>query len=283
MRNNEPARAIGAADQALDLAEHLGLERLVAETFNNKGSSLGYLGRPREGEALLRAAVEVARAGGFVAAEIRAMSNLGASIDSARHARDAYRGAEELARRVGNRSLARWASEAARYQDFIAADGWDAALAKGADDRDDDPGSVLDGIRRLAVSALFLAARGESTDAAIARLEVLSTEVSDPYGQSSLHYLRSDRALRAGDYAHACDEAILAARDESLARSSSRSMRLAPRRPRPAQGWPVSRPTADRDAVTASRTAAGLGSPPRRLTGDRDYRRRFPPPGPGQD
>ena len=217
MRNGEPARSIQAADLALDLAEHLGLERLVAETFNNKGSSLSYLGRMREGVALLRAAVELAHAGGFVAAEIRAMSNLGASIDGARQARDAYRGAEELARRVGNRSLARWSSEAARYQDYIVADGWDAALAKGADDRDDDAGSVLDVIRRIAVSALFLAARGESTDAAIARLGALSTEVSDPYGQSSLHYLRSDQALHAGDYALSSDEAVVASRDDSLA------------------------------------------------------------------
>ena len=217
MRNNEPARAIAAADLALDLAEHLGLERLVAETFNNKGSSLSYLGRMREGVALLRAAVEVAHAGGFVAAEIRAMSNLGGSIDNPRQARDAYRGAEELARRVGNRSLARWSSEAARYQDYIVADGWDAALAKGADDGEDDPGSVLDEMRRLAVSGLFLAARGESVDAAIARLDVLSTEVSDPYGQSSLHSLCSERALHAGDFAVACDEALVAARDDALA------------------------------------------------------------------
>jgi hypothetical protein len=118
---------------------------------------------------------------------------------------------------VGNRSLARWATESARYQDFSVAEGWDAALAKGADERDDDTGSVLDEIRRIAVSAAFLAARGGSTDAIVARLEVLSTQVSDPYGQSSLHYLRSDRALHAGDFGVACDEALLAARDASLA------------------------------------------------------------------
>jgi class 3 adenylate cyclase/tetratricopeptide (TPR) repeat protein len=217
MRSGEPARAIQAADLALDLAEHLGLERLVAETFNNKGSSLGYLGRIREGEALLRAAVEVAHAGGFVAAEIRAMSNLGSSTEDARQARDAYRGAEELARRVGNRSLARWASESARFQDFLVGDGWDAGLARGADDRDGDPGSLLDEVRRIATTACFLAARGESTDAIIARLEVLSTQVSDPYAQSSLHYLRSDRALHSNDFAVACDEALVAARDDALA------------------------------------------------------------------
>ncbi len=217
MRTSQPARAIQAADLALDLAEHLGLERIVAETFNNKGSSLGQLGRRREGLALLRAAIDVAHGGGFVAAEIRATSNLGASIEDPRQARDAYRAAEELARRVGNRNLARWSAEQARYQDYVLADGWDAALAEGADDHADDAGSLLDEVRRIAISTVFLSARGESTDAALARLEVLSPQVSDPFADAAVHSVRSDRALHAGDYALAADEAILAAADDELA------------------------------------------------------------------
>jgi class 3 adenylate cyclase/tetratricopeptide (TPR) repeat protein len=223
MRTGRPARAIETADRALDLAEHLGLERIVAETFNNKGSSLGYLGRRREALALLQAAVDVARAGGFVAAEIRALSNLaGSSGDEWRSMRELNRMAEELARRVGNRSLARWAAEAARIGSYYLADGWDEALAEETDDDDDsrgsDAGSSLDEIRRLAISAMFLVARGESTDAILARLDVLSEEVSDPYGRSGVGYLRSDRALHAGDFGLACDEAVSAAEvDASLA------------------------------------------------------------------
>lgn len=131
MRSGEPARAIQAADLAVDLAEHLGLERIVAETFNNKGSSLGFLGRKREGLALLQAAVEIARAGGFVAAEIRALTNLAGNLDDHRRARDTNRMAEELARRVGNRSLAMWTGEAVRIGSYFLADGWDEALAEG--------------------------------------------------------------------------------------------------------------------------------------------------------
>jgi len=217
MRTSQPARAIQAADLALDLAEHLGLERIVAETFNNKGSSLGQLGRRREGLALLQAAIDVAHAGGFVAAEIRATSNLGAYTEDARQARDAYRAAEELARRVGNRNLARWSAEAARFQDYVLAEGWDAALAEGADDRAEDAGSLLDEVRNIAISTVFLSARGESTDAALARLEVLSTQVSDPFAVASVHSVRSDRALHAGDYAAAWDEAMLATADEEIA------------------------------------------------------------------
>ncbi len=221
MRTSQPARAIQAADLALDLAEHLGLERIVAETFNNKGSSLGFLGRKREGLALVQAAVDVARTGGFVAAEIRALSNLAVCIDDQRRARDTAWTAEELARRVGNRSGATWARGEARIHSYFVADGWDEALAEGADDHGagtgHDTGGPMDEIRRLGIAALFLVARGESTDATLARLEVLSTEVSDPYGLSSVRFLRSDRALHAGDFGLACDQAVSAAEDESLA------------------------------------------------------------------
>ncbi|HEX7489390.1 MAG TPA: hypothetical protein VF341_10815, partial [Anaeromyxobacteraceae bacterium] len=70
MRSGAAARSVETADRALGIAERRHLERIIAETFNNKGSSLGQLGREREGVALLKAAVDVARAGGFVAAEI---------------------------------------------------------------------------------------------------------------------------------------------------------------------------------------------------------------------
>jgi hypothetical protein len=123
--------------------------------------------------------------------------------------------AEELARRVGNRSLASWAGVAVRFGSYFLADGWDEALAEGAADDGEDSGhgtgNPMDEIRRLGVAAFFLVARGESTDASLARLEVLSSEVSDPYGPSSVHCLRSDRALHAGDFGLACDEAVSAA------------------------------------------------------------------------
>jgi class 3 adenylate cyclase/tetratricopeptide (TPR) repeat protein len=214
MRMGQPAKAIGAADLALDLAEHLGLDRIVAETFNNKGSSLGQLGRRREGLALLQAAVDVAHAGGYVAAEIRAMSNRGANTDDPRQSRDSYRAAADLANRVGNRTMARWASESARFQDYELAEDWDAALAAAANDRMEGRGGLLDEIRSWAVSSLFQAARGESTDAALAALEALSTKVSDPYARASLHLVRSDRALHAGDFALGCDQAVAASEED---------------------------------------------------------------------
>jgi class 3 adenylate cyclase/tetratricopeptide (TPR) repeat protein len=210
MRAGLPARSIEAGDLALDLAEHLGLERLVAETFNNKGSSLLYLGRRREGVALLRAAVDLAHAGGFVAAEIRATSNLATGIDHLRESRDVFRTAEELAKRVGNRSLASWARESGRFYDYFLADGWDTTVA-GPDGPVEDEGSALDEIRRLFNTATFLIARGQPADPTMARLETLSTQVSDPFAGGALHALLAERAMLDGEYATAADEGFLAA------------------------------------------------------------------------
>ena len=210
MRTDQPARSIEAADLALDLAEHLGLDHLVAETFNNKGSSLGYLGRRREGTALLRAAVELAHDGGFVAAEIRAMNNLANGLDDVREGRAAYREAEELATRVGNRSMASWARETGRFYDYYGARDWDASL-DGPDHRFDETGSALDEIRRLFNTASMFLARGQPADTEITRIETLSVHLSDPVAAAALHALRSDRAMLGGDYATATDEGILAA------------------------------------------------------------------------
>ena len=136
-----PRKSIAAADLALDLAEHLGLDRIVAETFTNKGSALSFLGRRRESVALIQAAVDLAHAGGFVAAEIRAMNNLAASFEDVPEARDQYRAAGELARRVGNRNMARWTMASARFASYVLADDWDAALAEAAADVADDQGA----------------------------------------------------------------------------------------------------------------------------------------------
>lgn len=218
MRTGQPARSVETADLALDLAEHLDLERLVAETFNNKGSSLGYMGRRREGQALLLAAVEVAHAGGFVAAEIRALSNSGAGSDDPREGRAAYVAARDLALRVGNRNMARWAGEAASYAAWVLADGWDAILAESDSGSADDPGSPLDKARHAAILGIFKSARGESTDAELATLEAMSTQVSDHYAAAAAHSLRGSRAFDRGDYAEAVDESLLATEDVELAR-----------------------------------------------------------------
>ena len=211
MRTGQSLRSIAAADLALDLAEHLDLGRVLAETLNNKGSSLNQLGRHREGNALLQTAVDVAREGGHVTAEIRALANLAANLDDLRQAQATQRQAADLAMRVGNRSMGRWAAESARFCSYLLAEGWDEALAAGADDPDDPGGSPMDEVRRLSITGDFLAARGEPTDDLLQRLDGLATRISDPMAVAMARFLRSDRALMTGDYGASADDAIAAA------------------------------------------------------------------------
>jgi class 3 adenylate cyclase/tetratricopeptide (TPR) repeat protein len=219
MRTGEALTSIEVADRALAIAERLRLDRIVAETFNNKGSSLGFLGRQREALALLAAAVEVAREGGFVAAEIRALANLAVSDDDPRRARSNASAAQQLALRVGRRGLANWATEDVRFLSFVLADDWDEALAaatvvEGA--RDQVAHSPLDELRSMSITGLFRVARGEPTDALLLRLVELGRRTSDLAGAGSVHLLRSDRALMAGEWVTAYDEAIAATIDPNL-------------------------------------------------------------------
>ena len=211
MRSDEPGRAIEEADRALAIAERLDLELIVADTFNNKGSSLGYLGRRREAVALLEAAVAVARAGGFVGAELRALANLGAVVsgDDPPRARAVGREALALARRVGHRMMANWLTGGVVIDAFTAADEWDRAVAEGEEALAavTDPGDEL---RILAFTTLIRVCRGDPTDAAIARLEEL-VEVgatSDPGDEQMVRLVRALRMTNAGDLRGAYDEAI---------------------------------------------------------------------------
>ena len=211
MRTGRNAEAVAAADRALALAEELELDRILAETLNNKGSALGHMGRPKEGTALLRAAVEIARDGGHVAAEIRALSNLATNLERAAEVSETYRRATDLAARVGNRALGLWSSVALRFQAFFLAEDWDEALRAWGDPfATEEPGSPLDEIRDLATRAYFLVARGDPTDDTLRRMEMLSGAVSDAFAASAVLFLRSDRALIAGDFATSVDLALAA-------------------------------------------------------------------------
>ena len=218
MRSGRPEASIETADRALVLAERHHLDRIIAETFNNKGSSLGYLGRNREAVALLRAAVELAHAQGYVTAEIRAMSNLAAStVDDPRRARDTAASAEELARRVGNRSMATWAGLTRLYGSYVLAQDWDESLAGEerhlADMLAQKVASPLDEIRSLSFRGLMHVTRGDDVDGMIDRLEVLAPQTSDSYGPAAVHILRGLQAMLTGDF-EAADRELVLASDE---------------------------------------------------------------------
>jgi class 3 adenylate cyclase/predicted ATPase len=217
MRASLPEESIRTADLALDLAEHRGLDRIVAETFNNKGSSLGYLGRNQEARALLKAAVDIAHEGGFIAAELRALSNLGTTSNEPLIALEIVRSSEALGRRVGNRPLTTWAGAMARWFEGVLGRDWEAAIRECAEaDREGrESGGVgpLDEIQNLSIWAMMLGARGGSTTEMIARIEALQPGVSDPNGATTLHWVLGDRAFLDGYYARAVDEFDLSSSD----------------------------------------------------------------------
>jgi class 3 adenylate cyclase/predicted ATPase len=220
MRTGDAAESVQAADLALDLAEHLGLDLIIAETFNNKGSSLGYLGRQREAIALLAAAVDLAQSGGYVKAEIRARNNLAATSDDARLAAEILDRGLELSRRVGDRSMANWAAASRLFLTYLVAEGWDEALAEAetelADVRARSMTSPLDEIRSLSIQGLILVARGDPTDATLADLTRLAERTSDSFGITAIHLLRGDRAFIRGDYAEASREMLDASSNPNI-------------------------------------------------------------------
>ena len=206
MRLTESGAAVAAADVALPIAERLNLDRVVAETLNNKGSALGQLGRRREGKALLRAAVEVARAGGHVAAEIRALANMAANIEDPLESGPVNQQAFDLAMRVGNLNLARWSREALRFSKFLLAEDWDEPLAESWADVDASFGggsSLNDEARWISTTVTMRMHRGLPVDDLLARLEVIAGEVSDPSVPAEVLSTRASLALVAGDYARA--------------------------------------------------------------------------------
>jgi class 3 adenylate cyclase/tetratricopeptide (TPR) repeat protein len=209
IRADEPARAIEVADQALAIAERLDLELVVAETFNNKGSSLDSFGRRREAVALLEASVRVAQAGGFVGAELRALANLGAILrgEDPRRARDAAREGLDLARRVGHRMMANWLMGSVLIGAFATGVDWEGVLADGEEALVSvtDPG---DEKRILTFVTLLRISRGDPVDAAMKRLETLLGTTSDASDVQMLRILRSMRFLLAGEADRAFEEAM---------------------------------------------------------------------------
>jgi class 3 adenylate cyclase/tetratricopeptide (TPR) repeat protein len=217
MRTGDTRRSIEAADLALALAERLDLEELIADAFNNKGSSLGYLGRHREAVALMEAAVAVAHASGHLAAELRARTNLAGVTwenDPARAAQINWE-VYELGRRLGVRTMANWALGNAASGSWLSATDWDRALAeleeaRQATEAGSDVSSLAGSI------ANFRLARDEPIDDLMAIVES-GLESSDPGTVSSVHFLRGSREMLNGDPRRAIPEFESAAVNEPLA------------------------------------------------------------------
>ena len=214
-RNDRSAEAVEMADRALSIAERLDLEEVVADAFNNKAAALSYLGRRREAVALMEAAIVIAERGGFVAAELRARSNLASVLFSA----DPYRAGKmqhanlELARRVGNLQMAEWIANSAIAFAWWAGEDWEAALVI-AEEALAAARSPIDEAAILGARALILVSRGEPTDADAERLDAVASASGNTMTIAAAASLRGDRAFWRGEYHVAFEEMVRAADTE---------------------------------------------------------------------
>jgi class 3 adenylate cyclase/tetratricopeptide (TPR) repeat protein len=206
MRNAQWERAIEVADDALALAEPADLIGVVADAFNNKGGSLRSLGRAREAAALMRVAIELAHAGGFVDAELRARNNLASILfdHDPPAAREIAREALALAERLGHRGMAHWAAGMVVGLSASIGDGWDEALAA-ADEAVSSALSASDESRNRSISWLIRAARGEDGTADIQRLEALALQTGEVGESAVVTAVKGQLAFGAGQYAPARD------------------------------------------------------------------------------
>lgn len=164
---------------------------------------------------MLRAAIEVARSGGHVAAEIRALANLGANTEDPSRSREVGLEAFNLAVRVGNVNLARWARESVRFSTFLLAENWDEALGQTWEEADQALGgsaALSDEARWIATTATMLIARAQPVEDLLRRLETIAGEVSDPGAAADVLNLQGAKKLISGDSVRAA-ELYLAAAD----------------------------------------------------------------------
>jgi class 3 adenylate cyclase/tetratricopeptide (TPR) repeat protein len=204
MFNEEPERALRAADRALVVAERLDLLPIVADVLITKGNCLAYLGRLREGVGLLEAGQRLADGAGLVETSLRAAVNLSGLLPAIdpRAALSVARTGYELARRLGQRSIA-WVVLTNAAEAALTTGDWDRAVAEIDDalslelDRADRVGLLASGLQLHAV-------RGDPVGAALAELEELAADDPDVQTRAAVLLSRTWLAFAGGrpDAAH---------------------------------------------------------------------------------
>ncbi len=197
----EPVRAAAVIEEALPLAEGLGLLEVVAELLASKGWALASTGRPLEAMALLRGAVTFAERGGHIRAEFRARMNFSAwsSWEDLREASEVVRTGIERADQLGHDQWA--ASLAGNASNMALGMGdwdWLGTLVHGRGlDESSDPWSVVPAVNYIAV----LVYRGHRAEAErlATRLREATRSLADPQIQLALATCELDFAFAAGD------------------------------------------------------------------------------------
>jgi class 3 adenylate cyclase/tetratricopeptide (TPR) repeat protein len=208
-RSDRAEAALVHAEAALTIAERLRLDHVIADAFNNRAAALSYLGRRRESQALLAAAVEVASRAGLLGAELRARNNVAATMWAEDPARAHQIDLEtlELSRRAGIRNNVLWIFGNIAYNVLCRGADWDETIAEIAELLDDRDVSGL-ALRLVPSRAWFPAARGEPVDEAIAITERQLETANAPEARLHLLFLRSLRNIAGDELAEGVDRLL---------------------------------------------------------------------------
>ncbi len=206
MRMEASEMAIAAADQALVVAERLGLARLAASAMINKGSALSMMGHAMEGAALLEGGIQLAEGEGLTHLELRARHNLASTVSDNEPLRalEVAKAGLASARRVGDIQQVRGFVTLIGDFGFPTGrrDEWSAILELIAEAE-----ALSDtGVERLSLlynRTFAAAARGEVVEDELARLERYVEESGDPRAATWAVDARARAHFAAGRHAEA--------------------------------------------------------------------------------
>jgi tetratricopeptide (TPR) repeat protein len=206
MRADRMDEALETADAALAISERLELDGITAEALQNKAGGLGSRGRRHESIALMQAALELARSGGYLEAELRATANI-ASVVSAEdlpRAHAASMAALALARRTGQRPFVSWAMSFHAWYTYLEGRGWDELVEELEEELERATGPVEEA-RLLNSLITFQTVRGEPAADRTERRADLIRPMTDPMAHALQGWLVADELLLRGDHRRAAE------------------------------------------------------------------------------
>ncbi len=177
--NDQFRRALAVVDRALEAAEHADLQDILADALVTRGSTLGGLGRPREGLGVIEIGEGLARSRGMTRTLMRAINNRAGSLFEfdPPASLELCREGLALARRVGDRG-AMFAMHGMLGYGMLMTGDADGGLASFETGLAEDP-EPADRLLLLAGTIMIRACRGEVTQELLDELLHLAGAVSD--------------------------------------------------------------------------------------------------------
>ena len=201
--HGEGDRALVEAEAVLPTLERLDQVPAIVELMITKGSAMATIGRVREGSAVLRGGLDLARSYDLASSELRARINLSAItiFEDPRLGLTVARDGLELANRLGmrGRALSLQINAAALA---VATGEWDWAVETGAQAAASEPDELLRAVM-FSMTARIAIFRGTAGETEVAAYEVAMAAETDPNALSNAADVRAVLDLVEGRIAEA--------------------------------------------------------------------------------